>query len=77
MGRGLNKADIATRSYLLAAIFSLIKENREMTSAHRNTQQLLADLQIRLEVTFSLTAEQKVCRFFNLLLPLLTFCLVG
>ena len=61
MGWGLNKADIATRSYLLAAIFSLIKENREMTNAQRNTQQLLADLQIRLDVTFSLTPEQKVC----------------
>ncbi|KIM50799.1 hypothetical protein SCLCIDRAFT_1225090 [Scleroderma citrinum Foug A] len=59
MGRGLNKADIATRSYLLVAIFSLIKENQEMTSTHRNTQQLLADLQIQLKVTFSLTAEQK------------------
>lgn len=60
MGRGLPKADIATRSYLLAAIFSLIKENRAMTNAHRNTQQFLADLQIRLEVTFSLSPEQKV-----------------
>ncbi|KIJ60408.1 hypothetical protein HYDPIDRAFT_98863, partial [Hydnomerulius pinastri MD-312] len=59
MGRGLPKADIATRSYLLAAIFSLIKENRAMTNAHRNTQQFLADLQIRLEVTFSLSPEQK------------------
>ena len=59
MGWGLNKADIATRSYLLAAIFSLIKENREMTNAQRNTQQLLTDLQIRLDVTFSLTPEQK------------------
>ena len=61
MGRGLDKANIATRSYLLAAIFSLIKENREMTDAQRNTQKLLTDLQIRLEVTFSLTPEQKVC----------------
>ena len=61
MGWGLDKANIATRSYLLAAIFSLIKENREMTDAQRNTQQLLADLQIRLEVTFSLTPKQKVC----------------
>ncbi|KIM57522.1 hypothetical protein SCLCIDRAFT_28758 [Scleroderma citrinum Foug A] len=59
MGRGLDKADIATQSYLLAAIFSLIKENREMTDAQWNTQQLLADLQIHLEVTFSLTPEQK------------------
>ena len=61
MGWGLDKANIATQSYLLAAIFSLIKENREMTNAQWNTQQLLADLQIRLEVTFSLTPEQKVC----------------
>ena len=61
MGRGLDKADIATRSYLLAAIFSLIKENWEMTDAQWNTQQLLADLQICLEVTFSLTPKQKVC----------------
>jgi len=61
MGWGLDKADIATGSYLLATIFSLIKENQEMTDAQWNTQQLLADLQIRLEVTFSLTPEQKVC----------------
>lgn len=79
MGQGLSKADIATRSYLLAAIFSLIKENREMTNAQRNTQQLLADLQIRLEVTFTLTPEQKVCHTFVFLslsyhsLPLFTF----
>ncbi|KAI6028185.1 hypothetical protein EDC04DRAFT_2899035 [Pisolithus marmoratus] len=59
MGRGLDKADIATCAYLLTAIFSLIKENREMTNAHCSTQQLLADLQIQLEVTFSLTSEQK------------------
>ncbi|KIN97130.1 hypothetical protein M404DRAFT_32591 [Pisolithus tinctorius Marx 270] len=42
-----------------AAIFSLIKENRAMTNAHRNTQQLLADLQIRLKNTFTLSHEQK------------------
>ncbi|KAL4061772.1 hypothetical protein J3A83DRAFT_4374575 [Scleroderma citrinum] len=48
-----------TWSYLLAAIFSLIKENHMMTNAQHNTQQLLADLQIWLEVTFSLTPEQK------------------
>ena len=62
MGQGLSKADIATQSYLLAAIFSLIKENREMTNAQHNTQQLLADLQIRLEVTFTLTPEHSVLR---------------
>ncbi|KAI6026092.1 hypothetical protein EDC04DRAFT_2606177 [Pisolithus marmoratus] len=59
MGQGLDKADIATRAYLLAAIFSLIKENQEMTNACHSTQLLLADLQIQLEVTFSLTSEQK------------------
>jgi len=32
MGRGLDKANIATQSYLLTTIFSLIKENQEMTN---------------------------------------------
>ena len=50
-----------------------------MTNAQRNTQQLLADLQIRLEVTFTLMPEQKVCHTFVFLslsyhsLPLFTF----
>jgi hypothetical protein len=60
MGRGLSKPDIATRSYLLAAIFSLVTENRTMAAAHRSTQHLLADLQLRLEATFTLNPEQKV-----------------
>jgi hypothetical protein len=60
MGRGLSKPDIATRSYLLAAMFSLVKENRAMTAAHRSTQHLLGDLQIRLDATFTLSPEQKV-----------------
>lgn len=60
MGRGLSKPDIATRSYLLAAMFSLVKENRAMTVAHRSTQHLLSDLQIRLDATFTVSPEQKV-----------------
>jgi len=63
MGQGLSKADIATRSYLLAAIFSLIKENREMTNAQRNTQQLLADLQIRLGPFLSRLSKRSVTYF--------------
>ncbi|KAI5982276.1 hypothetical protein F5J12DRAFT_788306 [Pisolithus orientalis] len=42
-----------------AAIFSLIKENWAMTNVHCNTQQLLADLQIQLENTFTLSHKQK------------------
>ncbi|KZP26848.1 hypothetical protein FIBSPDRAFT_854555 [Athelia psychrophila] len=59
LGSGLEKADLATRAYLVASVFSLIKENRAMTAAHRGTQTLLADLQIRLDATFSLSTEQK------------------
>ncbi|KAI5982793.1 hypothetical protein F5J12DRAFT_930755 [Pisolithus orientalis] len=42
-----------------AAIFSLIKENWAMTNMHHNTQQLLTDLQIQLENTFTLSHKQK------------------
>lgn len=59
MGNGLTKADLATRAYIVASIFSLIKENRAMTAAHRGTQTLMADLQIRLDATFSISTEQK------------------
>ncbi|KAL4078904.1 hypothetical protein V8B97DRAFT_2021243 [Scleroderma yunnanense] len=80
MGQGLSKADIATQSYLLAAIFSLIKENWEMTNAQHNTQQLLTAIYIYLltdasHITFmtmhfdveaKIQASQKDLKFSNI-----------
>lgn len=67
LGHGLSKPDLATRTYLLGGIFCLLKEQRTIATSHRSTQHLLADLQIRLEATFSLSPEQRVSNFLVLL----------
>ncbi|KAG1795418.1 uncharacterized protein HD556DRAFT_1472944 [Suillus plorans] len=59
LGHGLSKSDLATRTYLLGSIFCILKEQRIIAASHQSTQQLLADLQIRLETTFSLSPEQR------------------
>jgi hypothetical protein len=60
LGRGLSKPDLATRTYLLGGVFCVLKEQRVIAASHLSTQHLLADLQIRLEATFSLSPEQRV-----------------
>jgi hypothetical protein len=60
LGHGLNKSDLATRTYLLGSIFCILKEQRAIAASHQSTQHLLTDLQIRLETTFSLSPEQRV-----------------
>ncbi|KAG2124002.1 hypothetical protein DEU56DRAFT_983680 [Suillus clintonianus] len=59
LGHGLSKSDLATRTYLLGSIFCILKEQRMIAASHQSTQTLLADLQIRLEATFSLSPEQR------------------
>ncbi|KAG1833240.1 hypothetical protein DFJ58DRAFT_736126 [Suillus subalutaceus] len=58
LGHGLSKSDLATRTYLLGSIFCILKEQRKIAASHQSTQNLLADLQICLETTFSLSPEQ-------------------
>ncbi|KAG1793396.1 hypothetical protein EV424DRAFT_1452376 [Suillus variegatus] len=60
LGCGLSKPDLATRTYLLGSVFCLLKEQRLIAASHVSTQHLLADLQIRLEATFSLSPEQRM-----------------
>jgi hypothetical protein len=60
LGHGLSKPDLATRTYLLGGVFCVLKEQRVIAASHLSTQHLLADLQIRLEATFSLSPEQRV-----------------
>lgn len=58
----LSKADLLTRMYALAAFYSDAAE-RKREAAKNDTldlKALLLDLKIRLEESFSLTAEQKV-----------------
>ncbi|KAG1773420.1 hypothetical protein EDD22DRAFT_767274, partial [Suillus occidentalis] len=50
---------LATRTYLLGSIFCILKEQRKIAASHQSTQNLLADLQIRLETTFALSPEQR------------------
>ncbi|KAG1852899.1 hypothetical protein C8R48DRAFT_611479 [Suillus tomentosus] len=59
LGHGLSKSDLATRTYLLRSIFCILKEQRIIAASHQSTQHLLADLQICLETTFSLSPKQR------------------
>ncbi|KAG2050211.1 hypothetical protein BDR06DRAFT_1011385 [Suillus hirtellus] len=60
LGHGLSKSDLATRTYLLGSIFCILKEQRIIAASHQSTQHLLADLQIHLKTTFSLSPEQRM-----------------
>lgn len=60
MGEGLSKPDLATRMFLLASIFDLMRERQEVADAHLALKILLGDLQSRLDSTFTLNEEQKV-----------------
>ncbi|KIK31784.1 hypothetical protein CY34DRAFT_102766 [Suillus luteus UH-Slu-Lm8-n1] len=58
LGHGLSKTDLATRTYLLGSIFCILQEQHKIAASHQSTQNLLTDLQIRLETTFTLSPEQ-------------------
>ena len=69
MGRGLEddnaaargKSDLATRIYLLGAIFSISKENRLAMEENRGLRNIISDLHSRLEDNFTLNNDQNVC----------------
>jgi len=63
IGMGMSQADLATRLYMLAVMFADEVERRRATTANGvgNLSGLYADLKVRLEDTFMLTSEQKVC----------------
>lgn len=63
MDNTLNKADIVTRMYILAIILSEISERRRVAEDAKvdDLATLLADMRIRLQLTFMLMPDQKVC----------------
>jgi hypothetical protein len=63
IGTGMSQADLATRLYMLVVMFADEVERRRATTANGagNLSGLYADLKVRLEDTFVLTSEQKVC----------------
>lgn len=60
MGHGLSKPDMATRLFLLASIFQVLRELHTAVESNNAIKSLLTDLQIRLDDTFALTNDQKV-----------------
>jgi hypothetical protein len=60
MGRGLPREDLATRTFILAAVHQLKKEIRASQNAYNEFRNVIADLASRLDENFSLSSEQKV-----------------
>lgn len=60
MGETLNKPDLATRAFMLSAIFELMRQRKEVAESQQALKVLIADLQVRLDVTFTLNEEHRV-----------------
>lgn len=60
---------MATRIFLLASIFQVLRELHSAVESNNAIKALLSDLQIRLDDTFALTNDQKVryACFFGIL----------
>ncbi|RDB27985.1 hypothetical protein Hypma_002123 [Hypsizygus marmoreus] len=61
LGGGLSQADLATRLYLLAVVYSEAAERRRITDEQgvSDLKGLFTDLKIRLEETFTFNGEQR------------------
>jgi len=59
MGRGLSKADLATRTFLLAAVSSLIMDRQSAAEMNQRLHAMILELSMRLDDNFALTNEQK------------------
>jgi hypothetical protein len=60
MGRGLSKPDLATRTFLLAALSSLIIDRRSAAEMNQHLHSMILELSIQLDDNFALTNKQKV-----------------
>lgn len=67
MGGNLSKPDLATRTYMLAATFELMRQRQEVVDAQKALHILIADLQTRINTTFALNEEQRVWFYFYLI----------
>ena len=65
MGSPLSQADLATRAYVFAAIVSLLDDIKQVFTGTRTNLDdlpgLFNDMKIRLEDSFIITTEQRVC----------------
>lgn len=60
MRDGLSRPDLSTRIYTLGTLLDMARERREESNANRALRTIISDLQVRLDTSFELTAEQKV-----------------
>jgi hypothetical protein len=60
MGAGLSRPDILTQVFLLGTLFDMAREHRDEAEANQLLRSVVYDLQVRLDTTFELTAEQRV-----------------
>lgn len=61
MGKDLSKSDLATRTYSLGILFQIMRDLRSHAESLQHFEVMLMDVSARLEDTFSLTLEQRVC----------------
>ena len=65
MGNGLSTADLATRTFTLAAIYQQASELHSLRVAVNNLQKMMMEFTERLDENFQLSSEQKVRKFLG------------
>jgi hypothetical protein len=72
MGKDLSKSDLATRMYTLGILYEIMRDLCNRAESLQRFEMSLMDVSARLEDTFNLTCEQRVCYLSYFRHPLLS-----
>jgi hypothetical protein len=72
MGKDLSKSDLTTRMYTLGILYEIMRDLRNRAESLQRFEMSLMDVSARLEDTFNLTCEQRVCYLSYFRHPLLS-----
>lgn len=72
MAPELQRGQLQLSVYQTGLMYAILKESRAIADSCRADRAMMADIHTRLEETFALTQEQKVCHSFNSIFTYIT-----